>query len=84
MVSVGKDEEFELTKETCEEELRGFFLPAVGCIVNAKQPYVAKDGTVTIFPLKAKKLPVIIRKEDFLDISTDAGSWSNVYTYALK
>jgi len=84
MVLVGKDEEFELTKETCEKDLRGYFLPAVGCIVNAKQPHKAKNGTIIIFPLKAKKLPVTIRKENFMDISTDAGSWSDVFTYALK
>jgi hypothetical protein len=84
MVLVGKSEEIVLTPETCERNLRGFFLPNVGCIVNARKRHVEKNGDVSIFPLKAKLLPVIVRKEDFKNISTESGSWSNVFTYILK
>ena len=84
MVLVGKSEEIDITQETCEKNLRGFFLPTIGCIVNARRRHVEKNGDVSIFPLKAKRLPVIVRKEDFKNISTESGSWSNVYTYILK
>lgn len=76
-------ETFELTKETCEEVLHGFFYPPLGCIVNASQPHVAKNGDVLIFPLRARKYPVLVEKELFKNLTTDAGRSDNIHTYVL-
>lgn len=74
---------FELTKETCEEILHGFYYPPMGCIVNASQPHVEKNGDVLIFPLRTRKYPVIVEKKIFTDLTTTAGLSDKVHTYAL-
>lgn len=74
---------FELTKETCEQILQGFYYPPLGCIVNASQPHVEKNGDILIFPLRSRKYPVIVEKERFSDLTTHAGLSDNIHTYAL-
>jgi len=83
MVLVGKDE-FDINQETCEKILRGFWNPVLGCIVNSTSPPTERDEGIIISPLKAIKLPVIIPEKQFVDISTDAGKWSDFYTFAIK
>lgn len=77
------NETFELTKETCEKVLHGFYYPPLGCVINASQPHTEKNGDIFIFPLKTKKYPVVIEKELFSDLTTDAGRFDNVYTHVL-
>lgn len=74
---------FELTKETCEKVLHGFYFPPFGCIVNARQPHVERNGDILIFPLRTRKYPVIVEKNLFKNLTTDAGRFDNVHTYAL-
>lgn len=79
---IGEDV-FELTKETCEKVLQGFYFPPFGCVINASRQHVERNGDVLIFPLKTRKYPVIVEKNLFKNLSTPAGQFDNVYTYAL-
>lgn len=77
-------ERFELTKETCVEALHGFYYPPLGCIVNASQPHVDRNGDILIFPLRTRKYPVLVEKDLFKNLTTDAGLSDNIHTYALS
>ena len=80
---VGK-EEFDINQETCKDVLRGFWDPIIGCIINSKSPPSEREEGILISPLKSRILPVIIPEQQFVDISTDAGMWSDFYTFVIK
>jgi hypothetical protein len=77
------DKNFKITKELCEEKLGGKWLNLLGCIVNSRFKYVAKGNQIFVTPMRAKKLPVLVQREDFMNITGRGGRLSDVHTYLL-
>lgn len=76
-------EEIELDVNTCQNVLRGKMIP-MGCLINSSTQAYKRNGIVSIFPMRAKKYPVLVKDEKLVDFTTDAGKWENVYTYVIR
>jgi len=81
-VQIGRDN-VRLTKNTCQLSLAGRWDNALGCFVNSNQKYKPRNGTVFIAPMRVKKLPVHVRRDEFADVTSLGGRLSDVYTYRL-
>jgi len=82
-VQIGRST-LKLNKRTCEDELEGKWVGALGCILNSHQKHTSRNGTVFVAPMRVKTLPVHVRKTDFANITSRGGRLSDVYTFLIK
>ena len=76
-------EEIKINANTCKNILRGKMM-TLGCLINAKTKAYKRNSIVSVFPMRAKKYPVLVKDEKLVDLTTDAGKWERVYTYVIQ
>jgi len=65
-------EKIELNANTCKNILRGKMM-TMGCLINSTTKAYKRNSLVSVFPMRAKRYPVLVKDEKLVDLTTDAG-----------